>query len=53
MQLPDEEIETGYGVKWQAQSVEYFKELGKRAKFKTRNEWSKDEIFHMEMAKNA
>ena len=51
--LPDEEIETGYGVKWQTQNSEYFKELAQKTNFKIVNEWSKGEIFYLEMFKNA
>jgi len=49
--LPNEEIEAGYGVKWQRQNVEHFKELAQKTKFKIISEWSKGEIFHLEMAK--
>ena len=27
VKLPNEEVETGYGVRWQTQSLEYFKEM--------------------------
>ncbi len=51
VRLPKEEVETGYGVKWQTQNMEYFKKLAHRAKFKVVNESSKDGIFYLEMAK--
>jgi SAM-dependent methyltransferase len=52
VQLPNEEIETGYGVKWHTQNIEYFKELAQKTNFKIVNEWSKGEIFCLEMSKN-
>ena len=51
VRLPNEEIEAGYGVKWQAQDIDYFKELAEKTKFKVISEWSKGEIFYLEMAK--
>ena len=50
--LPHEEIEVGYGVKWQSQDIEYFKELALKTNFKIINEWNKGEIFYLEMSKN-
>jgi len=32
VKLPSEEIETGYGVKWQTQDIQYFKGLAKKNK---------------------
>jgi len=52
VRLPNEEVETGYGTKWdKVQNIEYFKELAKRTKFQVVNEWSKGEIFFLEMQK--
>lgn len=51
IQLPNEVVETGYGVKWQVQDIEYFKQLAQQTKFKVLKEWSKDEIFYLEMLK--
>lgn len=35
VRLPNEEIETGYGVKWdKLQTIKYFKGLAKKTKFK-------------------
>jgi len=51
VRLPHDEIEAGYGVKWQKQNIEHFKELAKKTKFKIKNEWIKDEIFYLEMSK--
>jgi len=53
VRLPNEETEAGYGVKWQTQNIEHFKELAQKTKFKITSEWSKGEIFHLEMAKKA
>ncbi len=52
VRLPNEEIEAGYGVGWKLQNIEYFKELAKETKFKIIDEWSKGEIFYLEMSKN-
>ena len=49
--LPDEEVEAVYGAKWQTQDIEHFRELGEESKFRVVNEWSKGEIFHLEMSK--
>ena len=51
VKLPNEETKTGYGVKWQTQNIEYFKELAQKTKFKIISEWSKRGIFYLEMAK--
>jgi len=51
--LPNEEAEAGYGVKWQAQDVEYFKELAQKTRFEVITEWSQGEIFYLEMSKEA
>lgn len=51
VRLPNEEVEAGYGVKWQSQHIEYFKELAEKAKFKVISEWSEGEIFYLEMTK--
>ena len=53
VRLPNEETETRYGVKWQTQGIEYFKDLAPEAKFKVMSEWCKDEIFYLEMSKEA
>ena len=51
--LPNEHTEVGYGVKWQTQDIEYFKELAQKTRFKAIAEWSKGEIFYLEMSKEA
>jgi ubiquinone/menaquinone biosynthesis C-methylase UbiE len=51
VKLPNEEVETGYGVRWQTQSIEYFREMAKLTGFKATRESSKNEIFHIEIQK--
>ena len=51
VKLPDEEVGTAYGVRWQAQSLEHFKEMARLAGFKVTKESSKNEIFHLQMEK--
>ena len=51
VRLPNEEVEAGYGVKWQRQDIEYFKKLAEKTKFKVISEWSTGEIFYLEMTK--
>lgn len=53
IKLPQEETETGYGVKWQRQDIEHFKELAKETKFKVISKWSKGEVFFLELLKGA
>ena len=51
--LPNETIETGYGVGWdnKEQDLDYYKNLARRTGFDIKSEWSKDEIFYMELRK--
>lgn len=51
VKLLNEEVETGYGVRWQTQSIEYFRELARLTGFKITSELSKEEIFHLELQK--
>ena len=51
LQLPNEKVETGYGVKLQTQDSEHFKRLAQKARFKIGKEWSKDETFHLQLHK--
>ena len=51
MKLPNEEIGTGYGVRWQTQSIEYFRELARLTGFKVIRESYKEEVFHLELQK--
>lgn len=52
LQLPNEKVETGYGVKLQTQDIEHFKKLAQKTKIKITQEWSKDETFHLLLCKN-
>ncbi len=51
VKLPNQLIETGYGAKWQTEGIKHFKELARKTKFKIVEEWSRDEIFHLELSK--
>jgi ubiquinone/menaquinone biosynthesis C-methylase UbiE len=51
VKLPSEEVETGYGVRWQPQSIEYFRKLARLTGFKVIGASSENEIFHLEMQK--
>lgn len=51
--LPGHMVEAGYGVGWdnKEQDLAYFKELARRTSFDILSEWSRDEIFHLELMK--
>ena len=51
IRIPEEIIETGYGVKWQVQDIEHFKQLAQETGFTILEEWSRDEIFHLDLRK--
>jgi Methyltransferase domain. len=53
--LPNKKVETSYGIKWdnKEQDLEYFKGLVRRTDFKIVDEWSRDEIFYLELMKHA
>jgi ubiquinone/menaquinone biosynthesis C-methylase UbiE len=53
--IPNEKVETGYGVGWddREQDLQYFKKLAKRTGFEIVDEWSRDEIFYLELVKRA
>jgi SAM-dependent methyltransferase len=51
IKIPGEIIETGYGVKWQVQDMEHFKQLAQETGFTVSEEWSRDEIFHLDLRK--
>lgn len=51
VKLPNEEVGTGYGVRWQTQSIEYFRELARLTGFKVIGESYKEEVFHLELQK--
>ena len=49
--LPDERIESTYGVKLDHQSLSYFKGLASITGFEVAREWEKEEIFFLELKK--
>ncbi|UCH56616.1 MAG: class I SAM-dependent methyltransferase [Candidatus Bathyarchaeota archaeon] len=49
--LPDEEVETGYGVRIQKQDQHTFKEQAAQTGLEVSDEWEKDEIFFLELRK--
>ncbi|UCD96920.1 MAG: class I SAM-dependent methyltransferase [Candidatus Bathyarchaeota archaeon] len=51
VQLPNETVQTGYGVRWQTQDINHFKELAKEHKFKVVDEWTESETFHLKLVK--
>lgn len=51
VKLPIEEINTGYGVIWKKQNLEYIKKLAQETNFEILDEWKKDEIFFLELVK--
>ena len=51
IKIAEEIIETGYGVKWQVQDIEHFKQLAQETGFTILEEWSRDEIFHLDLRK--
>ncbi len=53
VRLPNDEVNTGYGVRWQAQSLEYFREMAMLTGFKVIKESNKGETFYLEMRKQA
>ena len=52
--MPDGKVEAGYGIEWgrKEQDLEYFKRLATRAGFEAVGEWSKGEIFFLELIKH-
>jgi len=51
VKLPKGQVETAYGVKWQTQSLEYFRDLAKLTGFKVTRESCMNETFSLEMQK--
>lgn len=51
VRLPNEEIDAGYGVKWQTQDVKSFEEIARKAKFRVTAKRRTDAIFYLEMRK--
>jgi len=52
--MPKGKVEAGYGIKWgrKEQDHEYFKRLATRAGFEIVREWSKGEIFFLQLIKH-
>jgi SAM-dependent methyltransferase len=54
--LPEEELKTSYGVKWDStkkQDLAHFKELAHRTDFKYGNSWRDQEVFYLELIKES
>ncbi len=51
--LPNEKVKTGYGIGWEnkEQCLQHFKELAENANFRVVDEWSRDQIFYLGLAK--
>lgn len=52
--LPNGKVETGYGVGWddKEQDLDYFRELAGRSAFKILEEWTREELFYLELRKH-
>lgn len=53
IRLPEEQIETAYGVKYQQQNTEHFRVLAQEAGFKIVGEWREFEVLFLSMVKRA
>jgi SAM-dependent methyltransferase len=53
VQLPNETVETGYGVKWHTQDIDHFKALAKEYNLKVVDECSRDKTIHLNMLKES
>ena len=51
--LPEERVNTGYGVKMAFQDIDRFKEMAARTGFEVVSEWSRDDLFHLELVKTS
>jgi ubiquinone/menaquinone biosynthesis C-methylase UbiE len=51
IKLPNEDVKTGYGVRYKVQDIGYFKELARTTGFRTASEWRNDGIFYLELLK--
>jgi len=51
--LPGEKVTTSYGTKWEnkEQDLEYFKALATKTGFRIVKEWTRDEVFFLELMK--
>ncbi len=53
IRLPNQGIETKYGVKWnRQQDIKYFEKLAQETGFRIISEWSMEEVFFLEMMKS-
>jgi len=51
--LPEEAVTTGYGVKMAFQDIDRFKDLAARTGFEVAREWSRGDLFHLELVKTS
>ena len=51
VELPTENVEAGYGVLWQMQNIDYFKDLAEKSSFNIVDEWMKGDILYLELRK--
>lgn len=51
--LPEEAVTTGYGVKMAFQDMDRFKDIATRTGFEVAREWSRDDLFHLELVKTS
>jgi SAM-dependent methyltransferase len=52
IKLPNEEVETGYGTIWdKIQDIDYFRQLALKTGFKVADEWSRNDVFFLEIIK--
>jgi ubiquinone/menaquinone biosynthesis C-methylase UbiE len=51
--LPEETVNTGYGVKMAFQDIDRFKEMAARTGFEVVSEWSRDDLIHLELVKTS
>ena len=51
--LPDEAVTTGYGVKMAFQDMDHFKDIAAMTGFEVACEWSRNDLFHLELVKTS
>jgi ubiquinone/menaquinone biosynthesis C-methylase UbiE len=52
IKLPNEQVDTGYGTTWdKTQDIDYFRQLVLKTGFKVSDEWSRNDVFFLEMIK--
>jgi len=49
--LPDEKVDSGYGVPLVHQDIEHFKGLARKTGFRVADEWRSGKLFHIELVK--